>query len=57
VERSGRLRLLFAVALAVFLVLELVLGAWVIATLAAVWLALLGTQEYLRRHPRPPRRD
>jgi hypothetical protein len=54
-ERPRRLRLLFAVLLAVFLVLNLLTRSWVIAVLAGLWLALLGMQEYLHRHPRDPR--
>lgn len=50
---NRHLRAALAVALAVFLVLNVVTQSWVYAAMAAIWLGLLGLREVLQRREPP----
>ena len=50
---NRHLRLVLAVALVVFLVLNVVTRSWVYAGMAGLWLALLALREVLQRRNPP----
>lgn len=50
---NRHLRLALAVALAGFLVLNIVLRSWLYVAMAAIWLGLLGLRELVQRRNPP----